>query len=452
MKNLLDSIRKKIARIAVFGLGYVGLPTALAFSSKGFKVIGVDINEKIVSKLNRGESHIPELNLEERLKNSIKNKRFIATTNGTDAVRNSDITIICVPTPIDENKNPDLSYVYKALSTISKGLSKNKLIILESTVYPTFCECEMIPFLEKNSGLKAGRDFGVSYVPERYNPGDPEHTVEKVTRIVGSINDYWLKVTVELYKNIVSKIYPVKSLRVAEAAKIIENVQRDLNIALMNELALIFERLGIDVFEVIKAAATKWNFHVYYPGAGVGGECLPADPYYLVYIVRKLGFHPKLILAGRSINDYMPIHLFELINYGLNKLSKPLKNSKIVILGLSYKANVGDFRLAPSKTLIKKLYEYDAKIYVHDPFLSINEKERDFYSKYATISDPYEIFEDADAIVLVTDHDIYREIDWVKVKKLVGKNCLIVDGRGFFDYEYMQKLGYKYIGIGRKFF
>ena len=437
-----------IRKIAVFGLGYVGLPTALEFASKGYDVIGVDIKRDIVESLNKGKSHLRELNLEDKLKKALKEGRFHASLNGVEATKESDAIIICVPTPIDEAKNPDLTPVLSAAKTIAKGLSKDKLVVLESTVYPSFCEEKLIPVLE-TSGLKAGEDFGVAHVPERYNPGDEEHTIDKVTRVVGAINKKWLDITLELYKKIVKNVYPVRDLRTAEAAKIIENVQRDLNIALMNELALIFETLDIDVFEVIEAAATKWNFVKFYPGAGVGGHCLPIDPYYLTYKAQKLGFHPKIILAGRSVNDAMPYHVVKLVVRGLNKLEKPVNGRKIVVLGLSYKKNVGDFRNAPSEIIIKELKELGAEIYAYDPY--INKEVASFYkSNDIKISKPYDIFEKAEVIILVTDHEEFKNLDWNKIREITEENCLIVDGRGFFEPKEIKRKGFEYIGVGRR--
>ncbi len=251
-----EKIEKRKAKIAVFGLGYVGLPTALELASKGFKVIGVDVKEDVVEKLNSGESHIKELGLEELLEKSIREGRFRATVDGIEATRECDAAIICVPTPVTKEKIPDLRLVLSAGETIAQGLTKDTLVVLESTVHPTCTETELRPVLE-SSGLKAGVDFGLAYVPERYNPGDEDHTVDKIVRVVGAINQEWCEITAMLYKTIAKDVFNVKNLKTSEAAKIIENVQRDLNIALMNELALIFESLGVDVFEVIEAAQRR---------------------------------------------------------------------------------------------------------------------------------------------------------------------------------------------------
>jgi len=280
METLKRKIKNKTAVISIIGLGYVGLPTAVYFAEKGFKVYGVDKLVKVVNGLNKGVSHLNELGLDERIKEVVKLNRFHCTNDTAEAVNNSDIVLIIVPTPITKDKEPDLSYVVSAADDISKSLKKGQLIVLESTVYPGVTDDIVKPILE-SSGLKAGIDFGLAYCPERYNPGDTKHTIDNVNRVVGGVTREWAEITKEVYSHVIkAQIDTVSDIKTAEAAKVIENIQRDLNIALMNELALIFERMGIDVIEVIKAASTKWNFNVYYPGAGVGGHCLPVDPYY----------------------------------------------------------------------------------------------------------------------------------------------------------------------------
>jgi nucleotide sugar dehydrogenase len=439
-----EKINSKSVKVSVFGLGYVGLPTALGFAKKGFKVIGVDVDESIVEKLNSGKTHIKELEIEESLNKALEKNLFSATTDGAWAAGESDVSIICVPTPVTDAKIPDLTAVISAGESIAKGLSKGDLVVLESTVHPTCTETELKPVLEA-TGLKVGVDFGLAYVPERYNPGDPEHSVGKVVRVVGAINDFWLEATSGLYELIAGDVYGVKNIKTAEAAKIIENVQRDLNIALMNELAMVFERLDVDVYEVIEAAATKWNFVKYLPGAGVGGHCLPVDPYYLTFKAEQLGFHPRIILAGRAVNDFMPFHVVGLVVEGLNDLEKPVNGSKIVVLGYSYKKNTGDIRNTPSEIIIKELRGMNAKIYVFDPFVS----EGEIHLRDVIYAKPMEIFEGADCIILATDHDSFRKLKLGEVKKFTKKRCLVVDGRGFFKKEVAKKAGFEYLGVGR---
>jgi nucleotide sugar dehydrogenase len=438
------NIASRKITIAVFGMGYVGLPTALEFASKGFRVIGVDVKETIVDSLNRGDLHIKEPVMEKVLKKALENSLFRATIDGVEAAKESDVSIICVPTPVNEAKNPNLTAVLSAGEAIAKGLANDKLVVLESTVHPTCTENELMPVLEA-SGLIAGKDFGIAYVPERYNPGDEEHTVDKVVRVVGAINDKWLGITAELYKLITKGIYQAKNIRTAEAAKIIENIQRDLNVALMNELALIFEKLNVDVFEVIEAASTKWNFVKYYPGTGVGGHCLPVDPYYLTFKAQQLGFHPSVILAGRRVNDSMPFHIVDLVVEGLTKLKKPVNSSKIVLLGISYKKNTGDVRNTPSETIISALKDMNADVHAYDPFVNADETIK----KGAKYGEPMELFRGADCVVLATNHDAFKKIKIKNIRRIVKKECAIIDGRGFFDKKEVKALGFEYRGVGR---
>jgi len=292
----------------------------------GFNVIGVSIEEGKIAMINQGISPIGELNLDSRLLKVITKENLIATSDLKESTLRSDIIIIIVPTPVTESKDPDLSHIISAGEEVLKGLNKGKLIVLESTVYPGVTEDILQPILEK-SGLIAGEDFGLAYCPERYNPGDEEHTIENVARIVGGITPEWAEITRELYQLIINEdIKVLRNIKTAEAAKIIENTQRDLNIALMNELAMIFEKLDIDVMDVIDGASSKWNFNLYYPGAGVGGHCLPVDLYYLVKKAKEVGYHSKVIAAGRTINDYMPKHMFELLIDALNENEKAVKN------------------------------------------------------------------------------------------------------------------------------
>ncbi|NPA38750.1 MAG: nucleotide sugar dehydrogenase [Candidatus Nanohaloarchaeota archaeon] len=424
--------------IAVYGLGYVGLPTALHFASKGYKVIGVDVNKSIIESLNKGKVHLKDLDLQYLLEEHKNN--FEATTDGIDASKKANIHIICVPTPIKETKIPDLSYVFSAAETIAKGLKKGDIVVLESTVYPTFSEEELIPFLEQKSGLKINEDFFVAHVPERYNPGDKNHTIDKVIRVVGASSSEAAAKVADLYKKIVKDTHIVRDLRTAEAAKIIENIQRDLNIALMNELAMIADKLKIDIKEVIDAAATKWNFIKFVPGIGVGGHCLPVDPYYLTYLAHKKDHHPKVILSGRAINDNMPFYSFNLIIKALNNLEKSVKGSKIAILGLSYKGNIGDFRNSPSTKLIELLKNFGAEVKVHDPYhLDYNNTKIE------------NIVEDVDVIVIATDHDYYKNLNLEELKKYTKKEKVIFfDGRLIFDPDKVKEAGFIYIGVGRE--
>lgn len=420
--ELSKKITEKKAKICIVGLGYVGLPTAIFFAENDFDVIGVGIDPKKLDMINQGISPLGELGLDERLEKVVKKDKLVATLDLPEATRQSDIILLIVPTPVTKSKDPDLSHVMDAGKKVSRGLEKGKLVVLESTVYPGVTEEVLQPILEE-SGLKAGEDFGLAYCPERYNPGDDAHSIEKVARVVGGITPEWAEITRKLYQFIIEEdIKVLRNIKTSEAAKVIENTQRDLNIALVNELAMIFEKIGIDVMEVIEGASTKWNFNVYYPGGGVGGHCLPVDPYYLVKKAKELGYHSKVIAAGRTINDHMPQHVFGLLADSLNDNEKSVKNSKIVVLGLSYKENVGDDRESPSEQLINELKHYQAQVTIVDPYIEETQV-------YGTLeSDLYQALEDADAMVLMTAHQEFRDLDFQKAKKLM-KIPIIVDAR-----------------------
>jgi len=436
-----NKIINKTAKICVIGLGYVGLPTSVFFAEKGFNVIGVDINKDKIHMITSGISPLKDLNLDDNIKILVENKKLTATTNTISAVAESDIILIIVPTPVTEAKEPDLSYVKATAEGISKSLRKGQLVILESTTYPGTTEEVLQPILEK-SGFIAGVDFGLAYCPERYNPGDPEHTLENVARVVGGITPKWGEVTQLLYQNIIKEtVIQVKNIKTAEAAKIIENIQRDLNIALMNELALIFERMDIDVIEVIEAASTKWNFNKYYPGPGVGGHCLPVDPYYLTKRAQELGYHAQVILAGRKVNDDMPLHVYELVQDGLNEIGKALKNSNIVVLGAAYKPNIADLRNSPSEILVKKLKNRAANVSIIEP--NVSDKEI-----FGCLNIPLNDLRTklADCTVLMANHKEFKNIDMSGIK--ANGNVVFVDGCRAMNPEDIIGAGFIYRGVG----
>ena len=442
---LKNKIIKRTAIISIIGLGYVGLPTAVIFTENGFNVIGVDKEQDIVDTINRGGCHLVDLNLDERVSSVVGEGKLRATTDITCAVKESDVTLMIVPTPVTEEKKPDLGFIVSAGRDVSRGLRRGHLVVLESTVYPGVTEGVLNPILEE-SGLKAGRDFGLAYCPERYNPGDREHTIDCVTRIVGGITPEWGETTRLLYQEVINaEVRQVRDIKTAESAKVIENVQRDLNIALMNELALIFERIGVDIMDVIDAASTKWNFNVYYPGAGVGGHCLPVDPYYLVHKAKELGYDAKVITAGREINDYMPKYIFELLSSALNENERSVKNSRVVVLGFSYKENVGDPRETPVKTLVGELKRMKADIRIVDPYIEDHHLEPHGEPE----NDIYCALDSADALVLMTGHDEFAGIDLKRAKNIM-RTPIIVDGRRLFDPVEARSLGFHYNGVGLK--
>jgi len=442
LARLYTKIKDKTARVCIVGLGYVGLPTAVGFAERGYAVTGADKLDRVVELVNAGSCHFKDQDLGRRIMRAVTEKKLIATTDTTAAVRDSDIVLIIVPTPVTPDKRPDLMPVISAGEDIARGMCPGKLVVLESTVYPGVTEEVLKPVLEQ-SGLVAGKDFGLAHCPERFNPGDTEHTIADVVRVVGAITPEWAGVTAELYRNIAKDTFLVKDIKTAEAAKVIENIQRDLNIALMNEFALIFERMNIDVMDVINAASTKWNFNRYSPGAGVGGHCLPVDPYYLVTKAEELGYHSQVITAGRTVNDSMPLHVFDLLVDGLNEREKALKNSKIVVLGFSYKENVGDPRETPAITLAEELIKRGALIHILDPYINNGSMDR-----YGTAEhDLYKALSGADALVLMTAHDEFRALDLKRVKTLM-QTPVIVDGRRIYDRDEALALGFTYKGVG----
>ncbi len=443
-RSLIEKIQNRSATLCVVGLGYVGLPTATIFAEKGFPVIGCDVKEDVVKMVADGRSPLKDLNIDSRLNGAVKKGRLTASSNIAEAIAKSDIILIIVPTPTGTGFEPDLQYITSAGESVRMGLKRGQLVVLESTVYPGVTEDILLPILEK-SGLAVNKDFGLVYCPERYNPGDPEHTVENVVRLVGATSEEWGDVATLLYGQ-VTTVTRVKNIRTAEMAKIIENTQRDLNIALMNEIALVCERLGIDVMDVIDAAASKWNFRVYRPGAGVGGHCLPKDPWYLVKAAEKHGYHAQVITAGRRVNDYMPHHMFELLKKALDDAGMKVSESKVVVMGLSYKENVADTRNPPALGLIKDIKEHGGKVVSVDPFIEEEVAKKEFgidgHSKSLA-----EIGKGMDAIVIVTSHTEFRGLDLAELRKAM-RTPIIIDGRRAVDRKEAAKQGFIYRCIG----
>ncbi|MBA7694691.1 UDP-N-acetyl-D-glucosamine 6-dehydrogenase [subsurface metagenome] len=326
------------------------MPLVEAFA-KSLKVIGFDVNGDKIKKLNQNNDN-----------------QNLAFTSSPEEMLRADFIIICVPTPVTKSKEPDLSHVRAAATIVSQNMKKNSVIILESTVYPGVTEEMVKPILEE-SGLKCGEDFKIAYCPERINPGDKEHTIDKITKVVAGMDEETTELVAKLYQKVAPKIFEAKDIKTAEAAKVIENIQRDLNIALMNELSLIFEKMGLSTKDVLNAAATKWNFQHYSPGL-VGGHCIPVDPYYLAYKSRELGYQPQVILAGRAINDNMPKYIAEITIKALNNVGKVIKGAKVLIMGLTYKEDVADTRETPVKAIIKELKEYGVELFGYDPLLN----------------------------------------------------------------------------------
>jgi UDP-N-acetyl-D-galactosamine dehydrogenase len=411
------------ATVCVVGLGYVGLPLAEAFARK-LDVIGFDTDIKKISLIKRNNNS-PRLNL---------------TTDSRD-IAAADVVIICVPTPVTISKEPDLSLVETAAGMVGRNMKRGSIVILESTVYPGVTEEVVRPILEKESGLQCGADFKIGYSPERVNPNDSVHTIDKITKVVSAMDAETLEAIAELYTMVTADIFRARNIKTAEAAKVIENIQRDLNIALMNELSIIFERLGIDTREVIDAASTKWNFHRYSPGL-VGGHCIPVDPYYLVHKAKMLGYHSQVILAGRSINDAMAKHVAEITIKAINAVGKVIKGANVLIMGLTYKENVADTRETPVKAMIKELGEYGVNVYGYDPLLEDIEEE--FGIKSIKSMEEKIMF---DGVVVAVGHDIFREhgdISLERLAEVMNEHPVIVDIQRCLDTEKAREKGFCY--------
>jgi len=390
--------------VCVVGLGYVGLPLAEAFSSH-LKTIGFDIVAEKVNRINGS------------------NGGKLLCSSDPSSIKQADFILICVPTPITKHKEPDLSPVRSAAEVVGKNLKKGAIVVLESTVYPGVTEEIVVPILEKESDMKCGTDFKVGYSPERVNPGDDAHSIDKITKIVSGMDKESTKKLAELY-GLITHVFVARDIKTAEAAKVIENIQRDINIALMNELSLIFHKMGLNTQDVLEAAGTKWNFHKYTPGL-VGGHCIPVDPYYLVYKARELGYHPQVILAGRAVNDYMPKHVAEMAIKGLNDAGKVIKGSKVLIMGLTYKENVPDTRESPAREMVKALKEYKVDVCGYDPLLSKKEIE-DFGVKAVL-----ELMgTKPDAIILAVAHEQFSILGGRDLAKTIRDCSVVVDVKG----------------------
>jgi len=419
---MVDKLVLNKAIVCVIGLGYVGLPLAEAFS-KSLKVIGLDVDKEKLKKLNEN--------------NSNQNLIF---TDKTEEISRADFIIVCVPTPVTKSKEPDLSHVEYAARIAGQNMKRGSIVILESTVYPGVMEEVVKPILENESGLKCGEDFKIGYSPERINPGDKQHSIDKITKVVAGMDEETTELVAELYHKITPHVFKAKDIKTAEAAKAIENIQRDLNIALMNELSLIFEKMGLSTKDVLDAAETKWNFQRYSPGL-VGGHCIPVDPYYLVYKSRELGYHPQVILAGRATNDNMPKYIAEMTIKALNNVGKVVKGSKILIMGLTYKEDVADTRETPAKGLIKELKEYGVEIFGYDPLLKDIEDE--FGIQVVPNLEEIKV----DCVILTVAHKVFREMTVNTLKDIMNDKPILIDVRGFFDSKEVAEKGLYYLTL-----
>jgi UDP-N-acetyl-D-galactosamine dehydrogenase len=410
-------------KICIIGLGYVGLPLAHAFSKK-YKVVGFDINKPRVDELRSGYDRTLELTNEE-VNESISNGMIYSTN--MDDIKDCNVYIVTVPTPIDSTNRPDLTPLIKSSQTIGKVLKKDDIVIYESTVYPGVTEEVCVPELERESGMIFNKDFFCGYSPERINPGDKEHTVTKILKITSGSNPAIATVVDELYKSIITAgTYKASSIKVAEAAKVIENTQRDVNIALINELALIFDTMNINTNDVIEAAATKWNFIKLKPGL-VGGHCIGVDPYYLTYKAEELGYKPNLILGARQINNGMGKYIAEKTIKLMIKAGKLIKDSNILIMGLTFKENCPDIRNTKVVDIISELKDYGANIDVYEPW--IDEKDKGYYN-YNFVENPFENSKKYDSILVAVGHDKFKSLSQKEYDNIINGEKIIIDVKG----------------------
>ena len=428
------SFLDRSSKIAVVGLGYVGLPLAVHLSAH-FAVTGYDIRKSRIAELKQGHDRTLEVSGE-----TLK-KAVLDFTADPQILSSCPLIIVAVPTPIDDSRIPDLRPVENAAHAVGKHLAAGSTVVFESTVYPGVTEDICVPILEKQSGLKLGEGFTVGYSPERINPGDKVHTLDNITKIISASDVQTLELMSQIYGTIVKAgIYRASSIKVAEAAKVIENTQRDINIALMNELSIIFNRMGIDTLEVLEAAGTKWNFLPFRPGL-VGGHCIGVDPYYLTYKAESIGYHPEMILAGRRINDNMGKYIAERTIKILINAGRPVRNARVAVLGLTFKENIPDLRNTRVIDIITELKDYGVHVLVHDPMADPAEVNHYYGLTMTAVQDIQEV----DAVIVAVAHQAYQHLGLAGMAGLCRSGRpIVVDVKAIFDPEEARRLGIRY--------
>ena len=420
-------------KISVTGLGYVGLPVAVAFGKHSL-TIGYDINSKRIESLKKKFDATGEITEEQ-----FKNTNVLFTDNMYD-LKSANFHIIAVPTPIDQAKKPDLTPLFKASASIGKILKKGDIVVYESTVYPGATEEDCVPILEKNSGLKNGADFTVGYSPERINPGDKKHTFDKIKKIVSGQDSQTLQIIADVYKSVVTAgVYCAACIKIAEAAKIIENTQRDINIALMNELALIFDKMGINTNAVLEASKTKWNFLPFKPGL-VGGHCIGVDPYYLTHKAEKLGYTPQVILSGRRLNDEMGKFIAKQAIKKIIAAENNILKSSVTVLGVTFKENCPDIRNSKVIDIIKELEEFGIKVTANDPYADFEECKKEYNINLVNFNK----LTPSSCIIIAVEHDQYKKLPIKALFSLLNKNGVIIDVKGMLNSDEIIKAGYAY--------
>jgi UDP-N-acetyl-D-galactosamine dehydrogenase len=429
---MYDELLRKEAKLAVIGLGYVGLPIALEFA-KQLSVIGFDINASRVEMMRNHQDPSGELD------SAAFENCDITFTDSLDVLREAQFFIVAVPTPIDEHAQPDLKPLLGASSSVGKVLKKGDYVVFESTVYPGCTEEDCIPVMEKLSGLKFHDDFKVGYSPERINPGDKEHTLTRIVKVVSGCDDESLDIIAKVYELVVQAgVHRASSIRVAEAAKIIENTQRDVNIALMNELSMIFDRMNINTYEVLEAAGTKWNFLKFSPGL-VGGHCIGVDPYYLTYKAKELGYDAKVILSGRTTNDNMGAYIARKTVQMMIKKGKDVARSRVLVMGATFKENVEDIRNSKVADVIHELRNFSVNVDIVDPHASSDELHHEYGFRLTL---PDQVRTDYDAVIVAVSHKPYLDKDESYFQSITADNAVIVDIKGLYRAKPMRELHY----------
>lgn len=433
--SLYKKIKSNEEILSLVGLGYVGMPIAVEFAKRGVKVIGFDLNVSKIETYKSGIDPTHEVGDE-----AIKNTTVEFTADEAD-LRRAKFHIVAVPTPVNPDHTPDLTPVEGASRILGRNLTKGSIVVYESTVYPGVTEEICIPILEKESGLKCGEDFKVGYSPERINPGDKVHRLETITKIVSGMDEQTLDEVAEVYKLVVEAgVYKAESIKVAEAAKVIENSQRDINIAFMNELSIIFNKMGIDTKSVLEAAGTKWNFLDFRPGL-VGGHCIGVDPYYLTYKAEQMGYHSQIILSGRRINDDMGKYVAENLVKNLIKEDKSVKNARVAILGFTFKENCPDTRNTKVIDIVNELKEYGIYPVIADPQADAEEAKRLYGVQFADMAD----IRDMDAVILAVAHREFSDMSMETIDTLFGRGTnILLDLKGILSRKEYEAAGYNY--------
>jgi nucleotide sugar dehydrogenase len=444
--ELIESIQSGNISVCIIGIGRIGLPTALSFANSGLSTIGIDINSKLVDMINSKVFPLKDEPGYDVMFDKVINEKFYASTKIQDVVPNSDVIVLSLPTPMDESNVPDYSALLSVGKQLGELLTKDSLVIVESTVEPGFIENELINSIE-NSGKKlvAGKDFAIGVCPETANPGQIMNDFEKLPRLVGAINDHAANVITKIYKHVFTvDLIPMPNCKTANAVKLTTNVFRDLNIAFVNELAILFEKVGIDIMTVLEAAKSKYNFQVHYAGPGVGGPCLPVNSYQMINLAKNMGFDTlKSVETARMINESMPEHVINLLRDAFDEAEIPLENSNVLVLGISYKPDVKDIQITPAEVIIEKLKFLKANVLIYDPYF----KSTNVFN-LQTESNLIEALQKSDALIIVTAHKEFHNLDPIFLKSKM-KTAIVIDSKCIINQQTAKNSGLVYRGLGR---